>query len=97
MHVINARASRRVLLASSVTSGVALVTRRVATETQHRSQPMEVTIRADSGVLTLVNVFAVEPENQPRLVAVLREGTEGLMSKLAGYIDRKSTRLNSSH
>lgn len=47
---------------------------------------MEMTIRADTAVMTLINVFAVDPENQPRLVAVLREGTEGLMSKLAGYI-----------
>jgi quinol monooxygenase YgiN len=36
--------------------------------------------------VTLINVFTVDPENQQGLVAVLKEGTEGLMSKLAGYI-----------
>ena len=36
--------------------------------------------------MTLVNVFAVDTENQQRLVAVLKEGTEARMSKLAGYI-----------
>jgi hypothetical protein len=47
---------------------------------------MEMTIRANSGVMTLINVFAVDPENQQKLVAVLKEGTEALMSKRAGYI-----------
>jgi len=47
---------------------------------------MEMTIRADSGVMTLINVFTVDPENQQKLVAVLKEGTETLMSKRAGYV-----------
>ncbi len=47
---------------------------------------MEMTIRANSGVMTLINVFAVDPENQRKLVAALEEGTEALMSKRAGYI-----------
>ena len=47
---------------------------------------MEMTIRADSGVMTLINVFAVDSENEQKLVAVLKEGTEALMSKRAGYI-----------
>ena len=47
---------------------------------------MEMTIRANSGVITLINIFAVNPENQQRLVAVLEEGTEAIMSKRAGYI-----------
>jgi len=36
--------------------------------------------------MTRINVFAVDPENQQTLVAVLKEGTEALMSKRAGYI-----------
>ena len=47
---------------------------------------MEMTIRANSGVTTPINVFAVDPDNQPNLVAVLKEGTEALMSKRLGYI-----------
>jgi quinol monooxygenase YgiN len=47
---------------------------------------MEMTIRANNGVVTLINVIAVNPENQQSLVAVLKEGTEALMSKRPGYI-----------
>jgi hypothetical protein len=47
MRVTNTGTSRRIFLAGSVASGVALVIRGVAAETQHRSQPMEMTIRAD--------------------------------------------------
>ena len=47
---------------------------------------MEMTIRANSGVMTLINVFAVDPDNQHKLDEVLKEGTEVLMSKMAGYI-----------
>src|SRR5262245_64588424 len=48
-------------------------------EAQQRRQPMETTIRANNGVMTLINVFVVDPENQQKLVAVLKEGTEALM------------------
>src|SRR5262245_12914835 len=57
-----------------------------AAEAQARRLLMEMTIRANSGVITLINIFAVNPENQQRLVAVLEEGTEAIMSKRAGYI-----------
>jgi quinol monooxygenase YgiN len=86
MRVINTGTSRRVFLAASAASGVALMMRPAPSEAQHRRRSMEVTIRANSGVITLINVFTVDPENQQRLVAVLKEGTEGLMSKMAGYI-----------
>jgi quinol monooxygenase YgiN len=47
---------------------------------------MEISIRANSEVATLINVFTVEPENQQNLIQLLKEGTETLMSKLPGYI-----------
>jgi Antibiotic biosynthesis monooxygenase len=47
---------------------------------------MQMTVRANSGVMTLINLFAVDPNNQEQLVAVLKEGTEGLMSKIPRYI-----------
>lgn len=47
---------------------------------------MEATIRIDSNMTTLVNVFSVEPENQAALVAALKEGTETFFSKLPGFI-----------
>jgi quinol monooxygenase YgiN len=53
---------------------------------QTRSFGMDITIRQTAGVVTLVNVFTVEPENQERLVQLLVEGTEAVFSKLPGYI-----------
>ena len=47
---------------------------------------MDTTNRQTAGVVTLVNVFTVEPENQERLVQLLIEGTETTFSKLPGYI-----------
>jgi quinol monooxygenase YgiN len=48
--------------------------------------PMDITIRAHSGVTTLVNVLTVEPENQAKLLQLLQESTENCFSKLPGYI-----------
>ena len=47
---------------------------------------METAIRVDSGVTTLVNVFTVEPGNQPKTLALLQEGIETLFSKMPGWI-----------
>jgi quinol monooxygenase YgiN len=79
-------ASRRTFITRSLAAGVALTLPMAAGEAQHGRQPMVMTIRANTGVMTLINVFTVDPENQQRLVAVLKEGTEALMSKRAGYI-----------
>jgi len=47
---------------------------------------METTIRVDSAVTTLVNVFTVEPDNQPNVLALLHEGIETMFSKMPGWI-----------
>ena len=47
---------------------------------------MEISIRADSDIVTLINFFVVEPDNQEKLVQLLQDGTETLMSKQSGYI-----------
>jgi heme-degrading monooxygenase HmoA len=47
---------------------------------------METTIRVDSAVTTLVNVFTVEPDNQPKVLALLLEGIETMFSKMPGWI-----------
>ena len=47
---------------------------------------METIIRVDRAVTTLVNVFAVEPDNQPDLLALLREGVETRFSRMPGWI-----------
>ena len=44
------------------------------------------TIDPDSKVITLVNVFTVEPNNQQRLVDLLIEATEKVMSQKEGFI-----------
>jgi len=47
---------------------------------------METTIRVDRAVTTLVNVFTLEPDNQPKALALLNEGIETMFSKMPGWI-----------
>lgn len=47
---------------------------------------METTIRADDGLATLINIFTVEPENREKLVGLLKDSTETMMSKLPGWV-----------
>ena len=47
---------------------------------------METTIRVDDAVTTLVNVFTVEPDDQPKVLALLHEGIETQFSKMPGWI-----------
>lgn len=44
------------------------------------------TIERDRDVMTLVNVFAVKPEDQNRLVTLLVEATEKTMKTLPGFV-----------
>jgi heme-degrading monooxygenase HmoA len=43
-------------------------------------------IAVGQDVVTLINVFTVAPENQQRLVDLLVEATEDVMSKQPGYV-----------
>lgn len=45
-----------------------------------------VTISKDNNVVTLVNVFTVEPENQQKLVEMLVEATEKTMKNVSGFV-----------
>ena len=47
---------------------------------------MEIIVRPNRDVVTLINVFLVEPGNQEKLIEVLKEGTEALFSKQPGYV-----------
>jgi len=47
---------------------------------------METTIRANDGTATLINIFTVEPQNQEKLVALLKDGTETSISKMTGWV-----------
>jgi heme-degrading monooxygenase HmoA len=44
------------------------------------------TISAENEVVTLINVFTVAPEHQQRLVDLLIEATEAVMSELPGFV-----------
>ena len=47
---------------------------------------MEIAIRANNEIVTLINVFVVEPDDQAKLMKLLKEGTETFFSKEPGYI-----------
>ena len=45
-----------------------------------------VTISKDNSVVTLINVFTVEPDNQQKLVDMLVKATEGTMKNIPGFV-----------
>lgn len=47
---------------------------------------MNATIAVTKDVTTLINVLTVEPENQPKLISLLRENTDNVVSRLDGWI-----------
>lgn len=83
MPAIETKLSRRALLASGVAGGI-LVTSPAQSQTG--SLTMETTIRVDNAITTLVNVFTVEPVNQPKVLALLQEGIETMFCKMPGWI-----------
>jgi quinol monooxygenase YgiN len=46
----------------------------------------ESTIRVDAPVVTLINVFTVDPENQDRLVELWQRATEDVIRHLPGFV-----------
>jgi quinol monooxygenase YgiN len=47
---------------------------------------MNATIAVTKEVTTLINILTVEPQNQPKLVELLRDNTENVVSTLDGWI-----------
>jgi len=47
---------------------------------------MNTTITATKEVTTLINVLTVEPENQQKLIKLLRENTENVITGLDGWM-----------
>jgi quinol monooxygenase YgiN len=47
---------------------------------------METIVRVDGEITTLINDFTVEPEDQHKLVELLKQCTETLISKSSGWI-----------
>lgn len=44
------------------------------------------TISTHNKIITLINEFTVEPENQQKVVDLLTEATEQVMNKLPGFV-----------
>lgn len=47
---------------------------------------MSTTVAVTKQVTTLINILNVEPENQQKLIELLRGNTENVVSKLEGWI-----------
>jgi heme-degrading monooxygenase HmoA len=77
---------RLILVASTLVGVMALTTMAPPAQSQNRSLQMDPTIRVDTNITTLVTVFAVEPENQQKLVDVLKGGTDEFFSQAPGFI-----------
>jgi quinol monooxygenase YgiN len=73
-------------VAVGLASGLAVALPPVPARSQNRRLSMQIAIRANNGIMTLINVFVVEPDNQAKLMQMLKEGTETLFSKQPGYI-----------
>ena len=86
MSEIKATPSRRAVVATGLGAGALIAAQSVPSYSQNRSSNMEATIRIGSDVTTLVNVFTVDPDNQQKLVQLLKEGTESFFSKQPGFI-----------
>src|SRR5438552_3451680 len=43
-------------------------------------------ISADNELITLINVFSVEPRNQDKLIKILEKATEDVMRYLQGFV-----------
>jgi len=77
--------SRRGFVAAGVAAtGVALTS--TFAHSQIRSPAMQATIRTDGQMITLVNVFTVEPAKLQGLLDHLRDGTETFFSKMPGFV-----------
>ena len=79
-------ASRRSFLTTAVPAGVALALQPVPSHSQDRSARMQPTIAVDTDFATQINIATVEPENQPKLVELLREATDSMFTKMPGWI-----------
>jgi quinol monooxygenase YgiN len=86
MSEIKPASSRRAFVATGLRAGVLLAAQAAPAHSQSSSSKMEATIRTGGDVMTLVNVFTVEPENQQKLVQLLKEGTVSFFSKQPGFI-----------
>jgi quinol monooxygenase YgiN len=86
MSEIKTTPSRRAVVATGLGAGALLAAQIAPSYSQNRSSNMEATIRTGSDITTIVNVFTIEPDNQHKLVQLLKEGTESFFTKQPGFI-----------
>jgi quinol monooxygenase YgiN len=58
---------------------------------------MNATITLTKNVITLINILTVEPENQPKLLTLLRDNTEKVVSTLDGWISTSFIAARDQH
>jgi quinol monooxygenase YgiN len=85
--------SRRRMLEGSLFGALALAAHAALARRSPRNSQVDITIHADHQMVTLINVCAVEPQNQQALIDIFKDGTEAWISKVPGYI---STSLHKS-
>ena len=56
-----------------------------------------ITISSKANLITLINVFTVEPANQHRLVELLTEATESSVGQAPGFVSASLHRSNRRH
>jgi heme-degrading monooxygenase HmoA len=83
MRAIKIDLSRRTLVAGSLGGIVALATTKAA------AKSIKPPNRLETNTVTLVNVFTVEPDNQQKLVDLLKRGTGEFFSKAPGFISSR--------
>src|ERR1700676_1905696 len=86
MRAFKTDVSRRTFVAGSLGGIVALSTTMAPAEGQNGALKIEPTNRFETNTVTLVNVFTVEPENQQKLIDLLKGGTGEFFSKAPGFI-----------
>jgi heme-degrading monooxygenase HmoA len=85
MPVIPTPPSRRAFVAIAAAASCAAVSSSPV-QSQGANSSMEATIRTGESVITLVNVFTVDPAKLEKLVDVLKDGTETFFSKMPGFV-----------
>ena len=75
--------TRRLLLTTLLASSAGASCVALA---QSRAGPGQPIIDVDARLTTLINVFSVEPADRGRLVDLLKQGTDGWISKVPGFV-----------
>jgi len=92
----NALSRRTLIGAGAVATGIALAT-PPASSRAGAVPAGQALIRTDLHVVTLVNVFKVEPDALAKLLDILREGTETFFGKMPGFVSSSVLTARDGH